>query len=136
MDYTTTYVSEPRDDDQIRRYADLFRDKERFTGAPIVVHTDDSGTQKRWIVSDPHRHAAAIRSGIDVPTIELREVFREAGRDYDQEFARAGAEDRGRPGGIVAEQIFVGSREWVDRLLRSLPDEVQKRYWTEPQAIG
>jgi hypothetical protein len=130
MPDSTTYVSEPRDDDRLRRYVDRYRDAGELVGPPIVVHSDPE-TQKRWVVSDPHRHAAATRAGVEVPTVELREVFREAGRDYDQELARAREEGRGHPGGIIAEQIFTGSREWVDRLIRTLPDEVQRRYWTE-----
>lgn len=125
MDYSTTFVRAPRDEAEIRRIQDLFTDRGEFTGPPIVVHTD-AGTQKRWVVSDPHRYAAAQRAGITPPTVELAAVFGEAGMDYERQVERARQQR-----GVVEEEVFVGSREWIDGVLRGLPDEVQRKYWTE-----
>jgi hypothetical protein len=125
--YTTSYVREPRDEAQTGGYADLYRDREEFTGAPIVVHTDPE-TLKRWVVSDPHRHAAALRAGVEPETVELTEVFREAGSDYFR--ALGAARDRGQ--GVIPEEVFVGGREWLQAVLERLPGEVRGRYWTEP----
>lgn len=130
MDFTTTYVRGPNDDDRIRQLADGFRD-DGFFGPPIVVHTDDTETQKRWVVSDPHRHAAAARAGVDPQTVELRELFAEAGLSYDDELVRARQEGRGHAGGVVPEEVFVGSQAWADRVVDRLPDEVRRKYWTE-----
>lgn len=126
MDYTTSYVREPRDDARTGEYAEIYRDRGEFTGAPVVVHTDHEG-KKRWIVSDPHRHAAALRAGVEPQTVELAEVFREAGLDYDRTLDAL----RSKPA-VIPEEFFVGGREWLGAVLAALPEAVRRRYWTEP----
>ncbi len=125
--YTTSYVREPRDEAALDLYADIYRDRGEFTGVAIVVHTDPE-TLKRWVVSDPHRHAAALRAGVQPQTTELTEVFREAGSDYVAELSAARSKDHG----VIPEELFVGGREWLQALLARLPEQVRARYWTEP----
>lgn len=126
MDYTTRYVREPRDDARTGEYAEIYRDRGEFTGIPVVVHTDPE-SRKRWIVSDPHRHAAALRAGVEPQTVELAEVFREAGLDY----ARTLDALLKKPA-VVPEELFTGGRAWLGAVLAALPEPVRRRYWTEP----
>ena len=127
ISYTTTYVHDARDETRIGQHADIYRDRGEFTGVPIVIHTDRE-TLKRWVVSDPHRYAAAQRAGVTPETVELAEVFREAGQDYSGELSAA----RDKEHGVVPERVFVGGREWLQFVMERLPEEVRRRYWTEP----
>lgn len=127
ISYTRSYVQSPRDEALIDQYADIYRDRGEFTGVPIVIHTDPD-MPKRWIVSDPHRHAAALRAELEPATVELTEVFRQAGSDYFREMNAA----RDKEHGVVPERLFVGGREWLQAVLERLPEEVRTRYWTEP----
>lgn len=125
--HTTTYVHDPRDEALVGQYADIYRDRGEFTGVPIVIHTEPE-TNKRWIVSDSHRYAAALRARVEPETVELVEVFRQTGKDYFRELSAA----RDKEHGVIPEQLFVGGREWLQAVLERLPEEVRRRYWTEP----
>lgn len=127
ISYTTTYVQSPRDETAIKQYADIYRDRGQFTGVPVVIHTDPD-TTKRWIVSDPHRHAAALRAKVEPETVELADVFRQTGKDYVREMDAA----RDKEHGVVPERLFVGGREWLQVVLERLPEDVRRRFWTEP----
>ena len=127
ISYTTSYVQSPRDEALIDQFAGIYRDRGEFTGVPIVIHTDPD-TPKRWIVSDPHRHAAAARAEVEPETVELVEVFQQAGSDYFREMNAA----RDKEHGVVPERLFVGGREWLEAVLERLPEDVGRRYWTEP----
>lgn len=47
-----------------------------WTGAPVVVDGDQA-------VTGSHRIAAACKVGLDIPTVSIRDLFAEAGLDYD-----------------------------------------------------
>lgn len=54
-----------------------------WTGAPVVVDTEQAMTGS-------HRIAAARLAGIEIPTVDIRALFADAGLDYDDTVAERG----------------------------------------------
>jgi ParB/Sulfiredoxin domain len=55
--------------------------KDGWTGAPVVVI--DGGQA----VTGSHRIAAALKADIEIPTVNIRDLFADAGLDYDDTVA-------------------------------------------------
>lgn len=73
----TTYetVHEVDDPAKLRKLVASMR-KRGWIGAPLVLWDD-------ILLTGTHRYAAARRVGIEVPTIDVTEVFAEAGLDFE-----------------------------------------------------
>jgi hypothetical protein len=83
-----------------------------WVGAPLVIWDDE------YLITGSHRYAAAMELGWDeseIPTIELAEVFAEAGLDFEQLHAEYGYPTIDEHGMLVA-------------LLNELPEEIREKY--------
>lgn len=78
-----------------------------WQGAPLVVWGDG-------LITGVHRYAAAQEAGIEVPTVNLEDVFGEAGIDFEKAWETEGQPTYGEYGMIC--------------LLELLPSEVRDAY--------
>ena len=83
-----------------------------WVGAPLVIWDGE------YLITGSHRYAAAMELGwteSDIPTIELSEVFAEAGLDFEALHAEHGYPTIDEHGKLVA-------------LLDELPEEIREKY--------
>jgi len=83
-----------------------------WVGAPLVIWDDE------FLITGAHRYAAAMELGwaeSEIPTIELAEVFAEAGLDFDA---------------LHAEYDYptIGEHSLLVELLKELPEEIREKY--------
>ena len=86
-------------------------ERDGWQGAPLVTWGEDD------LLTGVHRYAAAQRVGIEVPMIDLEDIFAEAGLDFDALHAEWDAP-------------ALCSRDWSDvvGLLGELPIASRERY--------
>lgn len=83
-----------------------------WVGAPLVVWEGE------YLITGAHRYAAAMELGwdeSDIPTIELADVFAEAGLDFEQLHAEYG-------------YPTIDEHALLVELLNELPEEVREKY--------
>lgn len=100
-----------------------------WQGPPIVV-LQDSREGTRWILSDPHRYAAAVRAHVHYQTIRIQDLFEQHGRDYWE--AVDGMREHFDKVREQTGRQLMDTEFWWDMVLdASLPSEAIAYYWSE-----
>lgn len=102
---------EARDEDKVRRLAESM-ERDGWTGAPIVV------VDSEYALTGVHRIAAWRSLGLpdyEIPTVELSELFAEAGVDMEEAW-----EAWGRP--------TIDDATFPQFINNELPEEIREKY--------